>query len=116
MRTSGPPWAVSGPAQAAGLAALEEDGYLSQVRRLIQRERPRLAAGLEVLGFQVCPGEANYLLFFSPASNLGERLRERGVLLRDCSNYHGLGPGWYRAAVRTGEENQVLLRTMREVL
>lgn len=116
MRTSGPPWAVSSPAQAAGLAALEEDGYLSQVRRLIQRERPRLAAGLEVLGFQVCPGEANYLLFFSPASNLGERLRERGVLLRDCSNYHGLGPGWYRAAVRTGEENQVLLRTMREVL
>ena len=68
------------------------------------------------LGLRVIPGEANYLLFFSPASNLGERLRERGVLLRDCSNYHGLGPGWYRAAVRTGEENQVLLRTMREVL
>ena len=89
MRQSGPPWAVSGPAQAAGLAAL---------------------------GCKVCPGEANYLLFLSPMPNLGQKLRERGILLRDCSNYHGLGPGWYRAAVRSGEENQALLGAMREVL
>lgn len=116
MRESGPPWAVSGPAQAAGAAALEEDGYLCELRRLIQQERPRLAAGLEALGFKVCPGEANYLLVFSPVPDLGEKLRERGVLLRDCANYHGLGSGWYRAAVRTGEENQALLRAIREVL
>lgn len=116
MRRSGPPWAVSGPAQAAGLAALEEDGYLSQLRRLIQRERPRLAAGLTALGCKVCPGEANYLLVLSPVPDLGENLRERGILLRDCSNYHGLGPGWYRAAVRTEEENQALLRAIREVM
>ena len=116
MRTSGPPWAVSGPAQATGLAALEEDGYLFQLRRLIQRGRPRLAAGLETLGCRVCPGEANYLLFFSPEPNLGELLRERGILLRDCSNFPGLSPGWYRAAVRTKEENQALLRAVREVL
>ena len=116
MRESGPPWAVSGLAQAAGAAALEEDSCLSELRRLIGRERPRLAAGLEALGFKVCPGEANYLLFFAPAPDLGEKLRERGVLLRDCAGYHGLGPGWYRAAVRTGEENQALLRAIREVL
>ena len=77
---------------------------------------PRLAAGLTALGCQVCPGEANFLLFFSPVPDLGERLRKRGILLRDCSNYRGLGPGWYRASVRTGEENQALLQTIREVL
>ena len=116
MRESGPPWAVSGPAQAAGAAALEEGGCLSRLRQLIQQERPRLAAGLTALGCQVCPGEANFLLFFSPVPDLGERLRKRGILLRDCSNYRGLGPGWYRASVRTGEENQALLQTIREVL
>jgi len=46
---------------------------------------------------------------------LGDKLRERGILLRDCSNYHGLGPGWYRAAVRSGEENQALLGAMHYV-
>lgn len=116
MARSGPPWAVSAPAQAAGIAALEENDSLEALRQLIKRERPRLAAGLAALGCQVCPGEANYLLFYHGAPDLGRRLAERGVLIRDCSNYHGLGNGWYRAAVRTGAENTRFLQIFKEVL
>lgn len=116
MARSGPPWAVSAPAQAAGVAALEQSGHLESLRQLIRRERPRMAAGLAALGCRVCPGEANYLLFFSPSPLLAQKLEERGILLRDCSGYHGLGPGWYRTAVRTEEENTVFLKTMEEVL
>ena len=110
----GPPWAVSGPAQAAGIAALEES--LEPLRQLIRRERPRLSAGLTALGCRVCPGEANYLLFFCPTAALSQKLAERGVLIRDCSNYHGLGPGWYRAAVRLEHENTTFLKILEEVL
>lgn len=114
MARGGPPWAVSGPAQAAGMAALEES--LEPLRQLIRRERPRLSAGLTALGCRVCPGEANYLLFFCGAPALPRRLAERGVLIRDCSNYHGLGPGWYRAAVRLEHENTTFLKILEEVL
>ena len=31
------------------------------------------------------------------------------ILVRDCSNYSGLGPGWFRIGVRTEEENERLL-------
>lgn len=116
MARGGPPWAVSAPAQAAGIAALEQDGDLDSLRRLIRRERPRLAAGLEALGCRVCPGEANYLLFFHSAPGLSRRLAERGVLIRDCSGYHGLENGWYRAAVRTEAENTEFLNIFKEVL
>ena len=116
MGQSGPPWAVSRLAQAVGAAALEEGGCLSRLRQLIQQERPRLAAGLTALGCHVCPGEANFLLFFCSDTGLDQELKEKGILIRNCSNFHGLGPGWYRVAVRTGEENQALLRAMREVL
>ena len=116
MGRSGPPWAVSGPAQAAGIAALEDETGLEALRRLIRRERPRLSAGLTALGCRVCPGEANYLLFFCGAPDLPRHLAERGVLIRDCSNYHGLGPGWYRSAVRTEAENDLFLKIMEEVL
>ncbi len=116
MTRSGPPWAVSAPAQAAGLAALADDESLKALRQLIRRERPRLAAGLTALGCRVCPGEANYLLFFCGVPDLSRRLAERGVLIRDCSNYHGLGNGWYRAAVRTQAENTAFLNMMEEVL
>ena len=48
--------------------------------------------------------------------NLEAMLAERGVLIRDCSNYHGLGPGWYRAAVRLEHENTTFLKILEEVL
>lgn len=116
MACSGPPWAVSALAQAAGIAALEDQESLKALRRLIRREQPRLAAGLSALGCRVCPGEANYLLFFQGIPALPQKLAQRGVLIRDCSNYHGLGHGWYRAAVRTEAENGEFLKIMKEVL
>ena len=115
MRGAGQPWAVSGPAQAAGAAALGETEYVRDLRALIGQERPRLAAELSRLGFRVIPGEANYLLFRSHTP-LIQPLRERGILLRDCGNYHGLEEGWYRAAVRTAEENDRLTAALEEIL
>lgn len=116
MRRSGQPWTVSGLAQAAGIAALREKEYSQTLHALIGRERPRLAAGLTALGCRVIPGEANYLLFFCDTPELAQKLRQNGVLIRDCSNYPGLQPGWYRAAVRTREENDAFLKALKEVL
>lgn len=115
MRSAGQPWAVSGPAQAAGIAALNETAYVREVRALIARERPRLAEALIRLGFRVIPGEANYLLFRAPVS-LPEPLRKRGILLRDCGNYRGLGAGWYRTAVRGPEDNARLIAALEDSL
>ncbi|HIS19492.1 MAG TPA: threonine-phosphate decarboxylase [Candidatus Spyradocola merdavium] len=116
MAECGPPWAVSSPAQAAGLAALRETDYACRLRRLIGEERPRLAAQLRALACRVLPGQANYLLFFHPDEALVPKLRETGVLLRDCRNFVGLSPGWYRAAVRTRPENEIFLQKLKEVL
>ena len=115
MRAAGQPWAVSSLAQAAGETALSETDYVGRVRALIARERPWLTARLERLGLRVIPGEANYLLFFSSVPLLTP-MRRRGILLRSCANYHGLGEGWYRTAVRTHKENLRLVETLREVI
>ena len=115
MQACGQPWGVSSLAQAAGLAALEETAYVEKVRALIAEQRPRLTDGLRALGLRVLDGRANYLLFQAPET-LGEALRQRGAVLRSCANYPGLGPGWYRTAVRTGPENEQLLKLLAEVL
>ena len=115
MQACGQPWGVSSLAQAAGLAALEETVYVEKVRALIAEQRPRLTAGLRALGLRVLDGRANYLLFQAPET-LGEALRQRGAVLRSCANYPGLGPGWYRTAVRTRSENEQLLKLLAEVL
>ena len=115
MRAAGQPWAVSGLAQAAGLAALEETAYADSVRTLIADQRPRLAAGLRALGLRVVDGQANYLLFRAPA-DFGAKLRRHGAVVPGCGNYPGLDETWYRTAVRTQKENEQLLKIMREVL
>ena len=115
MAGCGQPWGVSIPAQAAGIAALEEENYLRRTRELIPRERVFLREGLEELGFRVVGSQANYLFFRGRDGALARRLRPMGILLRDCSNYPGLGPGWYRAAVRTRAENEAFLAALKKL-
>ncbi len=116
MRKAGQPWAVSEPAQAAGIAALRAEGFQEQTIRLVTEERLFLKQGLEELGFSVLDGRANYLCFRAPADEtLAERLLKEGILLRSCANYRGLGKDYYRAAVRGREENQRLLAALGKV-
>lgn len=115
MRRAGPPWSVSSLAQEAGLAALMDKDYVNRLRALIRSERPRLARELEALGVKVIPGEANFLLFQS-GTCLAARLRERGILIRSCADFHGLDASWYRVAVRTREDNDRLIAALREML
>lgn len=115
MSRTAQPWNVSVPAQMAGVAALGEGDYLARSRALIGAQREWLAGQLAALGMYVCPSRANYLLAYEEKP-VCERLLARGILVRDCSNYHGLGRGWFRVAVRQAEENRALIAALRSVL
>ena len=82
---------------------------------MVKRERPFLRTSLELMGLKVIPGEANYLLFRGP-EDLEDRMKKRGILIRNCSNYPGLGAGWFRTAVRTREDNEKLIQLLKEAL
>ena len=114
MSQSSQPWNVSLPAQAAGVAALQEWSWVSRARKIVREERTFLSQELLSLNISVCPSEANYLLLRAPVG-LDTALLRRGIAIRSCENYPGLGPGWYRIAVRLHEENEALLETMRRV-
>ena len=114
IEDAGEMWAVSTPAQVAGIAALEEAGWVERTRSYVGRARTVLAAGMRELGLRVIPGEANYLLFQS-ARPLYEPLLQRGFVIRRCGNYVGLDESWYRVAVRTESENAALLAALKEV-
>ena len=107
------PWNVSTMAQAAGIQALEETEYVEKGRQLVFQEAQWLKEEMTRIGYQVFPSEANYVFFKGPEELFDFCLRKR-ILIRDCSNYSGLRKGYYRVAVRTHEENQELIRAMRD--
>lgn len=113
MRNAGQPWAVSSLAQAAGIAALEERKYILKARTLIEKEKIFLLNQLQALDdIKVFGSEANYIFFHIGIPHLIEHLRDKGILIRDCSNYAGLTSGYYRIAIRTHPENVRLMNAL----
>lgn len=110
------PWSVSGIAQAAGIAALDEDGRVLDTRRYVAEERRKMETELGKMGIEYIPSEANYiLLHMEQDGSLFETMLNRGILIRDCQNYAGLSKGYYRIAVKRREENEKLLGVLREI-
>jgi threonine-phosphate decarboxylase len=115
------PWSVNTAAQVAGIASLSDSAYCERTRSYVAGERDRLASALA--GFPMLrafPSRANYLLVQilndCSASELRSRLLEKGVLIRDCSNFQGLDGSFFRVAVRLGEENDRLVELLRQEL
>jgi threonine-phosphate decarboxylase len=109
------PWSVSVPAMTAGLEALKEQRYLEDARTLIRTERMYLMNELRSLGYKVYPSDANYILFYTEQKNLYEELLKQELLIRDCSNYEGLGNGYYRVCLKNREANEVLIRALKHL-
>lgn len=112
----GQPWNVSVIAQQCGLAALTCENWETESAKEIARNRTQFAQALTACGFQVFPSQANYLLFYTIHTDLDQSLASRGILIRSCANYHGLGAGYFRVAVRTPQEHQVFIQAIQEVL
>ncbi len=117
MEGLGSPWPVSSPAQAAGGRAFRDfPDWPKRCLPFLREERARLTRALEALSLWVCPSDANFILFQGP-TDLGERLlREKNILIRDCANYSGLGPGWYRIGIQGEAENTRLLQALERLL
>jgi threonine-phosphate decarboxylase len=109
------PWNISVMAQAAGIAALREKSYVEAGRALVFEQAEILKESMKRMGLTLYASEANYIFFQAP-EDFFEKTLEKGILIRDCSNYQGLGRGFFRIAVKTAEENEQLLRVFEEIL
>ena len=109
------PWSVSTPAQLAGIAACGETAYVRDSLKGINQEKQRMYQRLVQLGFEVYPGAANYL-FFQGKKGLWEYCMNRGILIRDCSNYRNLEEGAYRIVIRQEPENHQLLQVLTDFI
>jgi hypothetical protein len=90
--------------------------YPGMIRRRIGAEREFLRQELEKEGFRVIDGRANFLMVWHPLPDLAERLERKGILIRDCSDFSGVGKGWYRISLRSREDHLKLLQSMREIM
>lgn len=89
-----PEWNVSVLAQMAGEACIRESEYIKETASYVSRQRRLLSDGLKRLGFKVYKSDADFILFHSRLP-LYDILLNKGILIRDCSNYVGLSQGYF---------------------
>jgi histidinol-phosphate/aromatic aminotransferase/cobyric acid decarboxylase-like protein len=112
VQASLPPWNVSQPAIAVGLAALAED--VAQVRAAIDPLRLRLCAELGAIGRRVVAARGSLVLVeVADARATRAALYDRGVNVRDCTSF-GLARH-VRLGVRPEAEQDRLIATWQEI-
>ncbi len=114
------PFNVNLPAQAAAIAALEDDAFTDESLRLNDRERPRLAAGLAALGLEVIDGVGNFVVAKFPetkgrtAAEALAYMKERGVSVRGLAGYRM--PNHLRISVGAPDGNDAALSLLKDFL
>lgn len=106
-----PAWNVNALAQAAGLAALQDEAHLRETLGQVQIEKQKLIAGLQEVGFEPVPSHTHYFLLpVGNGADFRQKLLAQGILVRDCASF-GL-PAYVRIATRKAKENARLLHTL----
>lgn len=109
------PFNVSGPAQAAGVAAIGDAAFVKEQRELNREQRESLTRDIEALGLRVVPSVTNFILVqagsAAKATVIVDQLADEGIFIREVSAY-GLAE-YVRISVGTAEENQILLEKLR---
>jgi threonine-phosphate decarboxylase len=107
------PWTVNTLAQKAGITAINDSDYQERTVGVIAEGKQFLEKGLTALRIDYVPSAANYyLLRLNRAQQAVASLREKGILVRDCSNFPGLDSSYIRIAVRSSRENAALLKEL----
>ncbi|SEM13069.1 Rv2231c family pyridoxal phosphate-dependent protein CobC [Rhodococcus maanshanensis] len=110
-----------GSLQVEAIRACSEPAAVAWARReadVIEAERAEMVAMLTEAGVAVHgPARGPFLLLRVPDGEaVRARLRDKGIAVRRCDTFPGLGPDHLRVAVRDSAQALVLVDAMREVL
>ena len=109
-------FSVSSIAQAAALAALDDQNHIGQAISNNASQAQVLGVGLSELGYRVVPTSANFLYcdLGQDASSFANRLRGEGVSIRPLGVWGA--PNCVRVSIGTPAQNQALLDSIQRIV
>jgi len=110
-----PPFNVNAVAQAAALAALDDDAFIEKSRQCNRDGLIQLADGLNERGIEFRAGDGNFILVsFQNSDKVFEGLQAKGIIVRPLKGY--ALPQYLRVTVGTQTQNRRLLAALTECL
>ena len=104
------PWTMNTLAQKAAVAAIEDRDYMERTMDIIRNEKEFIENGLRDIGIAFLPSAVNfYLLRTGNSGRICQGMKEKGIIVRDCSNFMGLDDSYLRVAVKSRKDNEIML-------
>ena len=112
-----PTWSVSSLVENLGEDLLLDEEFIISSKAKLAKSRDKLFSELQKIdGIHPLPSDANYILIKTDFDNemLFQNLLKKGILVRMCDNYANLGHQYIRIAVKKDEDNEKLLKALKE--
>ena len=118
------PWSVNNIAELAGKILLQDREYIEKTNNWIKIEKKYMYENLkEIEGLKTYKTEINFILVKIKneyldkvnAQILREKMLEKGILIRDASNFVYLNDNYFRLAVKDRKNNVRVLEALKEI-
>ncbi|MFC1503843.1 threonine-phosphate decarboxylase CobD [Spirochaetota bacterium] len=114
------PWSVNNLAQSIVMNILHDKKYIRETITCVKEEKEFLIRELGIIkDINLFPTQANYILCKMTGEMKMQKLQDElaadKIIIRDCSNYRGLGDRNFRIAVRPHAENELLVKVMKKI-
>ena len=109
------PFNVNSVAQAAAVAALDDDDFVRKTHESNLRGMQQITQGLVKLGLTYIPSYGNFISFrIGDGTGMYRRLLELGVIVRPVASYEM--PDYLRVSIGTEQENEKFLAALQQAI
>ena len=120
MQEEKEPWSVNVFANLAGLTMLEDEEYIRKTEDWIREEKKYFHQELSKISeIKVYETETNFILLqllSKEAREFQAAMIEKGILVRDASNFPFLNEYYIRLAIKDRVSNQKVIKAIQEIL
>ena len=109
-----PEWNISVFSEEVGKAIFTWEGreeYLKHSRAYIKEKRMILENAFKEKRIEYITSDSNFVAFRHD-TDLYARMLDKKIMIRECSDYRGMGTGWYRVAVTADSASIVFLHLL----
>jgi len=88
----------------------------SRVMNFLKEKRIFFECLLNELKLKYFPSVANFYLIEIPKKGVFQYMLERGILIRECSDFYGLNNNFIRVSVKNRDENEAFFKELKKFL
>jgi len=110
------PWSINSIAQCAAEEIIKDENFKNMSYEFFIKEKQFFENSLKKLTLNYFPSAANFYFIKLPKKGFPEEILNKGILIRDCSNFYRVDENFIRVSIKTRKQNELFFRELKKWL